>query len=396
MLTEVKIKTLKPKEKPYKLFDEKGLYLFVTPNGSKYWRYDYRYNGKRKTASFGVYPEVSLKQARQKRDEARASIRQGVDISQKKKKTEEAIYFKTIAMEWLQVRQVEIKPGHLKTIKCRLNKYILPNIGDKPLREITKSDISHIIDTLRKIGQIETARRVKQIISQVFRFAMFRDLTDKDPTIIYKLPPCTNKKHMPAILDPDKVGELLRKIESYRSYIVKNALLLLSLTFVRPFELRTAQWKEININEAVWDIPEEKTKTKVPHRVFLSRQAQEILKGLKNLTGTSPERYVFEGLRNKPISESTLNKALRSLGYNTKTEITSHGFRAMARTLIHEKLGYPPEVIEHQLAHKVPDRLGEAYNRTKFYMERKEMLQAWADYLWSLKGSSKRSSKNIK
>jgi len=395
MLTEVKIKSAKPKEKPYKLFDEKGLYLIVTPIGSKYWRFDYRFNGKRKTISLGTYPEVSLKQARQKRDEARITISQGIDVSQKKKKIEKATDFKSIAMEWIQVRQKEITEGHAKTIEYRLNKYVLPIIGDKSLREITKTDISQIIDTIRKIGKIETARRIKQIISQVFKFAMTKDLTDKDPTIVYKLPKTTTK-HMPAILDPEKVGELLRKIESYENFVVRNALLLLVLTFVRPFELRTAQWREINLNEAVWDIPQEKTKTKIPHRVFLSKQALEIFRALKMFTGTSPERYVFEGLRYKPISDATLNKALRILGYDTKTEITSHGFRAMARTLIHEKLGYPPEIIEHQLGHKVPDMLGDAYNRTKFYNERKKMLQAWADYLWSLKNRSKGSFKDIK
>jgi len=395
MLTEVKIKSAKPKEKPYKLFDEKGLYLIVTPIGSKYWRFDYRFNGKRKTISLGTYPEVSLKQARQKRDEARITISQGIDVSQKRKKIEKATDFKSIAMEWIQVRQKEITEGHAKTIEYRLNKYIFPIIGDKSLREITKTDISQIIDTIRKIGKIETARRIKRIISQVFRFAMTKDLTDKDPTIVYKLPKTTTK-HMPAILDPEKVGELLRKIESYENFVVRNALLLLVLTFVRPFELRTAQWREINLNEAVWDIPQEKTKTKIPHRVFLSKQALEIFRALKMFTGTSPERYVFEGLRYKPISNATLNKALRILGYDTKTEITSHGFRAMARTLIHEKLGYPPEIIEHQLGHKVPDMLGDAYNRTRFYNERKKMLQAWADYLWSLKNRSKGSSKDIK
>jgi hypothetical protein len=161
---------------------------------------------------------------------------------------------------------------------------------------------------------------------------MTKDLTDKDPTIVYKLPKTTTK-HMPAILDPEKVGELLRKIESYKNFVVRNALLLLALTFVRPFELRTAQWREINLNEAVWDIPQEKTKTKIPHRVFLSKQALEIFRALKMFTGTSPERYVFEGLRYKPISNATLNKALRILGYDTKTEITSHGFRAMARII---------------------------------------------------------------
>ena len=385
MLTEIKIRAIKPSGRIQKLYDEKGLYLFVTPKGGKYWRFDFRYGGKRKTLSFGVYPEVSLKEARQRRDEARASLRDGVDPAQKKKKIEtDTKTFRDIAEQWYKDSHTKWKASHSKTIKYRLDLYILPALGGHPINAITRRDLLAFIKGIETSGKKETARRIKQIISNIYEYALDLELTDKNPTnALSKHLSSPKPNHFPTLLDPDTIGKLIRDIDNYSGdFIVKSALKVLAYTFVRPGELRFARWSEIMLDRGIWDIPAERMKTGKDHRVFLSRQVLEILNNLKLLTGY--HKYVFRGRGLKPISNMTLNRALQRMGYDTKKEITAHGFRAMARTLIHEKLGYPPEVIEHQLAHAVPDILGEAYNRTKFMDQRQKMMQDWADYLDSL------------
>jgi len=386
MLTEVKIRSIKSSGKIQKLWDEKGLYLLVTKNGKKYWRFDYRFNGKRKTVSFGVYPEVSLKEARKKRDHARTLLRQRIDPSQEKKsKQKKSITFKNVAEEWFSNNRTKWKDSHAKTVRYRLDLYILPALGEKTLDAITKQEVLETLKGIEKTGRLDTARRIRGIISNIFEYAIDMDLCENNPArVSAKYLPPLKKQHYPTILDPQKIGKLLRDIDNYKGdFVVKSGLKILAYTFVRPGELRLARWDEFNLKDGVWDIPADRMKTGKPHRVFLSKQVIKILNDLYELTGKTD--YVLRGRGLKPLSDNTFNRALRNMGYNTKTEITAHGFRAMARTLIHEKLGYPPEVIEHQLAHTVPDPLREAYNRTRFYKERRKMMQDWADYLDSLK-----------
>lgn len=394
MLKEITIRTSKPREKSYKIYDEKGLYLLVLPDGKKYWRFDYRFANKRNTISLGVYPEVSLKEAREKRDSLRKLLGEGIDPSEYRKKERleresRENTFEALAQEWFSMNQHLWKPSHTKTVRYRLQVYILPSLGKRPVSEITPSEILQLLKRIEMQGNIETAKRVKQICSGVFRYAIVKGKAERDPTQDLRgLIAPSKPKHFPTILDPAKIGKLLRDIDNYQgSFITKCALQLLPLLFVRPGELRHARWSEINFNEAVWDIPAERMKMGRAHRVYLSEQALEILKKLHQVTGH--REFLFPGrIPSKPISEGTLNKALQILGYDTKNEITGHGFRAMARTLLHEKLRYPPEIIEHQLAHAAPGPLGEAYNRTMFSEERKKMMQDWANYLNELKTSS--------
>jgi integrase len=388
MLTELKIKNAKPGGKPYKLYDADGLYLYITPKGTKSWRLDYKFKGKRKTLTLGRYPFVSLKEARFKKDKVKRALLEGKEPASDIRKT--TWLFESVALKWYETSQIEWKPSHAKTVLYRLKNYILPVLGKRDISEIKRAEILELIEKIKITGKKETARRVYQIINSIFTYALDHGLTDRIPSHgLVKYVGPSEQKHFPTILDPKKIGKLLLDIDLYHGdFIVKCALKVLILTFVRPGELRFARWSEFNLEEAVWDVPADRMKIKRPHRVFLSRQAVENLQKIKSLPPSS--EYVFRG-RNpeKPISENTLNRALRSMGYNTKSEITAHGFRAMARTLIHEKLGYSPEVIEHQLGHRVPDLLGEAYNRTRFYEQRKRMMQDWADYLDRLKEEAK-------
>lgn len=383
MLTEVRIRNAKPKDRGYKLYDERGLYLYITPKGTKSWRYDYIYRGKRKTLTIGRYPAISLREARQRRDEAERLLAHGKDPSSKE---EETLLFRDIAKRWFESNLPGWKESHSRTIMYRMKVYILPELGDRKISEIRKGDVLQILERIKQMGKLETARRVYQIINGIFSYAHDMELTERIPS--HGLSKHVQRgvvRHLPAILDPVEVGRLMIRIENYPGeFIVKSALKFLALTFVRPGELRYAKWEEVSLDEAIWDIPAERMKTNRPHRVFLARQAVEILERVRSLK--LPSQYIFPGRNpDRPMSENTLNKALRKMGYNTRTEITAHGFRATARTLIHERLGYSPEVIEHQLGHRVPDVLGEAYNRTRFYEQRKKMMQDWADYLDILK-----------
>lgn len=381
-LTDTEVRNAKPKEKPYKIYDEKGLYLIVTPRGGKWWRLNYRFQGKQKTISLGTYPEVTLKEAREKRDAFRKRLAQGEDPARSKKSSSE-ILFEDLAWQWFSCRKASWAPYHAQTVLERLRKYIIPALGKQPVSSITTPNVFQLLNQLQAEGKIETAHRVKQIISMIFRFGIVNGSATYDPasSIGRGMLIPSRPKHYPTLLDPKKIGGLMRAIDGYESIIVKYALKLLALTFVRPGELRKAEWKEVNLTEAIWEIPEERMKIKKPHIVPLSRQAVEALSNLNLFTGNS--RYLFPSTRdkNRPISNMTLNAALRRMGFSTKEDITSHGFRAMARTILHERLGYAPDVIELQLAHSVPDRLGEAYNRTRFLEERRRMMQDWADFL---------------
>lgn len=393
MLTNIKIENAKPKDRPYKMYDINGLYLIVTPSGGKWWRFDYSMKGKRNTVSLGVYPDISLKEARIRRDEAKRSIAQDIKPSTCRKSEKEepakthSMTYGELALEWFEKKKNTWAERHAETVMQRINNYIIPALGNRDPSEITPQEIYRMLQRIEDEGKVETAHRVKQVISMIFRYGIIKGVALRDPAMDLGRGALTvtKPKHYPAILEPDKIGALMRAIYGYAFLVVRCAVKLLAFTFVRPGELRHARWEEIKLDEKFWEIPAERMKMRKPHIVPLSRQAIEVLKTIQKYTGN--RGYVFPSPRGKdrPISDMTINATLQRMGYDTKKDITAHGFRAMARTILHERLKFPPEVIEHQLAHAVPDMLGEAYNRTKFIDERKKMMQAWADYLDELR-----------
>ena len=393
-LTDTAIRTAKPSEKPVKLTDERGLYLLISPNGGKWWRFDYRFDGKRYTLSMGTYPDVSLKVARERRDQARKLVADDVDPganrkNQKSAKLERAANsFQVVALEWFTKHSPTWAPSHAGKIKARLEGRLFPWIGGKPIAEIEAPDLLSCLRRIEEERRFETAHRTLQNAGQIFRYAIASGLAKHDITADLRgaLRPAVSG-HFAAITDPAKVGELLRKMEEVNAgFVVKCALKLAPLVFVRPGELRTAQWSDIDFEAAEWRYFV--TKTKTNHSVPLATQAIAILKELHPLTGD--RQYVFPGGRDlkQPMSGGAIGMALRRAGYNTREEHTGHGFRAMARTILHEVLECDRDVIELQLAHSVPDSLGTAYNRTKFIKQRRVMMQRWADYLDGLKAGN--------
>ena len=389
-LTDTAIRNAKLREKQYKLYDEKGLYLLIN-NAGKYFRYNYRFDGKRKTLALGVYPTVKLQDARTKRDEARKLIVNGVNPAQYRKETkamqatQAANSFEVVAREWFTKNKPKWTKKHGETIIRRLELNIFPWLGGNPIANITAPKLLAVLRKIESRGAIETAHRVKQICGQVFRYAIATGRAWRDPSADLKgaLAP-TIQKSMATITDPKKIGELLRVIDGYQGYfITKCALLLAPLVFVRPGELRHAEWSEIDLDKAEWRIPAEKMKMKSPHIVPLARQAVEVLREIQPLTGQG--RYVFPSVRtnSRPMSENTVLAALRRMGY-TKDEMTGHGFRAMASTTLHEQ-GWRSDVIERQLAHAERNSIKAAYNHAQHLPERRKMMQWWADYLDGLK-----------
>lgn len=393
-LTDVSIRTAKSAEKPRKLADEKGLYLLIQPTGGKLWRMDYRFNGARKTLALGAYPAVGLAAARDRRDDARKLLANEIDPGeyrkvQKAAKIERATNsFEVVAREWFAKHSPNWATSHSEKIIRRLEVDIFPWLGGKPIAEIKAPEVLACLRRIETRGALDTAHRAQQNCGQVFRYAVATGRAERDPTgdLQGALPPA-KVGHFAAITEPDQVGALLRAMEDVSAtFVVKCALRLAPLLFVRPGELRTAEWAGIDFDKAEWRYFV--TKTKTEHLVPLATQALEILRELHDLTGTG--RYVFPGARTngQPMSNGAVNVALRRAGYSTRDEQSGHGFRAMARTILHQELGIAPEVIEHQLAHRVPDALGTAYNRTKFLAQRREMMQRWADYLDKLKAGA--------
>ncbi|NTV69873.1 MAG: integrase arm-type DNA-binding domain-containing protein [Azonexaceae bacterium] len=392
-LSDTTIRTAKPSEKTQKLFDGGGLYLEVAPSGGKWWRLKYRFGGKEKRISLGVYPDVGLKDARERRENARKLLANDIDPGENRKvqksaKVERAANsFEVIAREWYSKNRESWAVSHADKIIARLENDVFPWLGGKAIAEITAPDVLSVLRRIEGRGTIDTAHRAKSNISQVMRYAIATGKAERDPCPDLRgaLPPLRHD-NFASITEPAKVAELLRAMDAFSgTFVVKSALLLAPLLFVRPGELRKALWADIDLDKAEWRYFV--TKTKTEHSVPLASQAVAILKDLHALTGHAAN--VFPGRDpQKPMSEAAINAALRRMGYDTKTEITGHGFRAMARTILHEELHQKPEVIEHQLAHKVPDSLGTAYNRTKFLKERKAMMQLWADYLYKLKAGA--------
>lgn len=389
-LTDVKVRTAKSQEKAYKLSDEKGLFLYITQNGSKYWRFKYRYLGKEKLLALGVYPDVSLALARERRDDARKLLASDIDPGEHRKVMKSASSdraansFELVAREWFAKHSSNWVASHADKIIRRLERDVFPWLGAKPIAEITASDLLAIIRRIEGRGAIETAHRALNNCGRVFRYAIATGRAVRDPSQDLKgaLPPVKNT-HFAAQTDPQKFAQLLRAIEGYEgTLIVRCALRLAPLLFVRPGELRHAEWSSIDFEKAEWRYLV--TKTDTLHVVPLATQALAIFKELHPLTGSG--RYVFPGARStqRPMSENAILVALRLLGIS-KEEVSGHGFRATARTLLDEVLGVRPDFIEHQLAHAVRDPNGRAYNRTAYLPERKKMMQDWADYLDSIK-----------
>ncbi|MBX5461807.1 MAG: integrase arm-type DNA-binding domain-containing protein [Steroidobacteraceae bacterium] len=390
-LTEAAIRAARPHEKPYKLFDGGGLYLLVTPEGGRWWRLKYRYGGKERGLSLGVYPAVSLRTARERRDEARRLLASGVDPSahRKAERASRAETFEALAREWLALQQPTLAPATYAKARWLLEAFLLPKLGDRPIHEITPPELLGVLRGIESGGIHETAHRAKQLAGRIFRYAIATGRAERDPAADLRgaLAPIAARNHA-AITEPAKVGALLRVIDGYVGQpATMYALRLAPLVFVRPGELRAAEWREFDLEAAEWRIPAERMKMREAHLVPLSRQAVAILKELHAFTGTG--RYLFPSLRTpaRPISENTLNAALRRLGY-AKDEMTAHGFRAMASTLLNER-GFPPDVIELQLAHAERNRVRAAYNRAERLDERRQMMQAWADYLDSLRSGAR-------
>jgi integrase len=396
MLTDVKLRGLKRKTALYRVADADGLAVEVPVSGALRWRYRYRFAGKAKMLGLGVYPSVSLAQARQRRDAARAQLAHGIDPSTHRQTVKHAqiqaqtpvVTFEHVALRWADRQSV----AQITANKSRwiFESFLFPEIGDMPIAEITPRIL---LDTLRKIeetGKLHTASRAKVKAGQVFRFAILEGLADNDPTSslrgAIKAP---KAKHHAAITEPKAVGELLRAIEGFSGqYVTQSALKLAPLLFVRPGELRHAQWPEIDLEGAIWRIPATRMKMKAAHLVPLSTQAVAILRDLQAMTGQGG--YVFPGVRtaSRPMSENTVNAALRRLGYSGD-EMTGHGFRSLAATRLNE-MGWNPDAIERQLAHAESNKVREAYTHAAQYLdERKRMMQAWADYLDGLKAGGK-------
>ena len=394
-LTDIAAKQALPKEKDFKLSVEKGLYLLVRTTGAKYWRMKYRFAGKEKTLALGVYPEVSLKTAKQECERARVKLANGIDPSQIKQtqksllRETHANSFQSVATDWYELT----KPRWTSTTADKqlwiLEKNLFPWIGSVPLAELKPT---HILKALRRIesrGAIETAHRAKQVAGQVFRYAVASGLIESDPTrdLSGALAP-KKTRHHPAITDPIEVGKLMRDIDHYKgTHIVRALLAITPLVFQRPGEIRQMEWKEIDFDKGLWEIPASKMKMKEPHIVPLCSHAIMILKDVQPLTAWGD--YVFPNERNRktPVSDGTINKALRNLGY-TSEMMTGHGFRAMGRTMLDEILEFPPHLIEQQISHAVRDPLGRAYNRTSHLPQRIKMMQAWGDYLTKLKNGA--------
>lgn len=390
-LTDTALKHLKPAEKPYKRFDERGLYVEVYPSKGKLWRYKYRFEGKEKRLSLGAYPDVPLAMARDRRDEARRLLAQGIDPSKQRKADRaesSSTSFEAVAREWYSRYSVSWSESHADRVLRDLERDIFPWIGTQPVNNITAPELLVVLRRVEHRGAVETAHREMQVCGQVFRYGIATSQATHNPAADIRgaLAP-VKKKNFASLRDPKAVGDLLRAIDIYQgAFPTLCALRLAPLVFVRPGELRRAEWSQINLDDAEWRIPAEKMKARQPHIVPLSNQAVAILKELQPLTGSG--RYVFPGVRSRqrPMSENTVNAALRRLGY-TKDQMTGHGFRSMASIILHEQ-GWDSAIIELQLAHTDRNKVKAAYNFAQHLPKRREMMQAWADYLDSLKKGS--------
>lgn len=384
-LTEARIRAAKAPEKPLKLFDGGGLFLLVQPNGSRLWRLKYRVEGREKLLALGAYPEVGLKAARQRREDARRQIAGGIDPGVERKVRKQALEntFEALAREWLEKHRSKFTETTFTKAQWMLEDLLFPYIGARAIDSIEAPDLLVPLRKIEARGRMETAHRTKWRAGQVFLYAIATGRAKRNPAADLRgaLAPVKSKGRA-AITDPARIGDLLRTLDSYSGQLgTEIALKLAPLLFVRPGELRAARWEEFTLDgkEPVWRIPAERMKMGEEHLVPLSRQAVARLRELEPVTG--PNGYLFPSLRTaaRPMSENTINAALRRLGYS-KDEMTAHGFRAMASTCLNEQ-GFAPDVIELQLAHAERNKVRAAYNRAQRLPERRKMMQAWADYL---------------
>ena len=392
ILSSVAIKDAKPGHKMKAMRDGGGLYLVVEPSGKKWWKLRTTFAGKESSFSLGAFPDISLGGARAARDEMRKKMLvMGIDPAvarkEEKAKADGTNTFEAFAREWHGQFKSKWSEGHARNIQVRLERYVFPYIGKRPLEEITTPEMLAILNRIAAASP-ETARKTMTTLAMIYQQAARVGRVPYSPVDALRgaLPPVKHK-HMAAPTEPKDAAPLLRMLDSYAgTFAVKCALRLAPLVFVRPGELRQAEWAAIDLDAAEWRY--QASKTGQDHIVPLSRQAVAILREIHPLTGTG--RYVFPSARtaSRPMSEAAVNAALRRMGIDTKEELTGHGFRAMARTILDEVLGFRPDIIELQLAHAVRDPLGRAYNRTKHLPERKEMMQAWADYLDGLKAGA--------
>lgn len=400
-LTANEIKNAKPKEKEYKLFDGGGLYLSITPKAQKWWRLKYRFEGKEKRLSLGVFPHISLLEARKMREELKTQIALGVDPSQdrkdqkQKRNTIEIIQqntFKKVSLEWVKLQETELAESTLKRYKRALERDFYPIIGDMPINDVTRKHLIHIATTIQERGAIDTAHRLLNVCNQIWRYALqfdmvahniVNDISKKDVLKQYE------KKSFRTITDMERIGELMRAIDTYQGELTtKAALQLLTLTFTRPHNIRFAEWGEFDLKNKVWTIPAEKMKMRKEHILPLTEQAIKILKEIHPYTQNA--KYVFHSPIStfKPISENTLNQALKRLEFGG--EIVSHGFRAMFSTLAYENGNFRGEVIETLLAHQETNAIKRAYNRAEYETEKRELMKWWADLLDEVKAKNEK------
>jgi integrase len=401
MLTDTAIRKARPTDKQQKLADGGGMYLLLKPDGSRYWRMDYRHSGKRKTLALGVYPTVTLADARQRREDARRLLANGTDPGEVRKaaKVAQAVAaalavntFEAVAREWLQKREAsgDTAATTLAKDRWRLETYLFPTIGARPIAEITPKELRETLRPIADSGKLETASKTKTTAGQVFRWALLEEKIESNPVAsLHGLFASPTPTHRAALTDPVRIGGLLRAIDGYTGRLTTlTALKLAPLVFVRPGELRKAEWSEFDLEGAIWRIPGHRMKMRVPHLVPLSTQGVEILRDLHPLTGGGTLVFPALGRNGRPMSENTVNLALRRLGYG-RDEMTGHGFRSMAATRLNE-MGWNADAIERQLAHAESNKVRAAYTHAAQYLEeRTRMMQAWADYLDGLRSGAK-------
>jgi integrase len=394
MLSKLLIDKTKPQAKSVRLSDGRGMYLEISPAGGKWWRFKYRFAGKERRISLGVYPDVPLAAAREKREEARRQVAAGIDPGEQRKAAKVALVestentFEAIAREWFGMFSTRWVKGHADKIIRRLELNVFPWLGSRPIKAITAPELLAVLRRVESRGANETAHRALQVCGRVFRYAIATGRAERDPSrdLSGALAPI-QERHFASITEPLAVGELLRAIDAYKgAFVTRCALRLAPLVFVRPGELRAAQWAEFDFDKSEWRIPATRMKARVQHIVPLSTHAVAILRELQPLTGRFPFAFPSVRSRYRAMSENAITGALRRMGY-TGQDMTGHGFRSMASTLLNEQ-GWNRDAIERQLAHGERDAVRAAYNYAEHLPERRRMMQAWSDYLEKLKNGS--------